>query len=222
MAEFPESPIAPKEFFESWLPDAFQASPAAEQMQDADMKLGVRIDGDGGGEWVFHIEKGVLSVRAEPRTDCSFTVIQTVEDWRGALWEGRGGAFGQQAVAMFKPGVQAEAARPGQPGGPPTPQALEQMHALDGVIRMQVTGGDGGDWAVEMKLGPGEIPAEPTTTVSVSSEDAEQMADGSLDPMQAFMSGRIQVAGDMAWMMQMQAIQMQAAAAAAAPPAKEG
>ena len=41
------------------------------------------------------------------------------------------------------------------------------------------------------------------------------MAAGTLDPMQAFMAGRIQVAGDMALMMQMQAIQMQAAAAAA-------
>jgi len=211
MAEFPESPIAPQEFFESWLPTAFSESPAAEQMQEADVKLGVRLDGDGGGEWVFHIQNGALNVSQEARTETPFTVIQSVDDWRGALWEGRGGAFGQQAVAMFKPGAQAEATRPGQPGGPPTPEALEQMRALDGVIRMQVTGGDGGDWAVDMKLGPGEIPGEPTTTVTVTSEDADQMATGALDPMQAFMSGRIQVAGDMALMMQMQAIQMQVA-----------
>ena len=42
------------------------------------------------------------------------------------------------------------------------------------------------------------------------------MERGELDPMQAFMSGRLQVSGDMTLMMQMQAIQMQAAAQAAA------
>jgi putative sterol carrier protein len=36
------------------------------------------------------------------------------------------------------------------------------------------------------------------------------MQSGTLDPMQAFMSGKIQVIGDMALMMQMQAIAMQA------------
>ena len=45
--------------------------------------------------------------------------------------------------------------------------------------------------------------------------DAQAMAEGTLDPMAAFMQGKIMVAGDMALMMQMQAIQMQAAAQAA-------
>jgi putative sterol carrier protein len=43
---------------------------------------------------------------------------------------------------------------------------------------------------------------------------------GELDPMQAFMSGKLRVAGDMTLMMQMQAIQMQVAAAEAAKKAK--
>jgi putative sterol carrier protein len=47
------------------------------------------------------------------------------------------------------------------------------------------------------------------------------MAAGTLDPMAAFMQGKIMVAGDMALMMQMQAIQMQAAAQAAQAPKKE-
>ncbi len=56
----------------------------------------------------------------------------------------------------------------------------------------------------------------PTTTVSVSAADAAALERGELDPMQAFMAGRIQVAGDMTLLMQMQAIQMQAAAMAQA------
>jgi len=214
MAEFPAAPIPPSEFFKSWLPKAFAEADIPDAQRNVDVKLGVVIEGEGGGEWVFHIDQGQLRVVAEPRSDCSFTLIQTLENWRGTLWEGRGGAFGQQAAALFRPGYQPAGAR-GQAAAAPTPQALEQMRALNGVIRMKVSGGQGGDWYVDFKLGPGAIPAQPTTTITVTAEDAEAMASGALDPMAAFMSGKIQVAGDMALMMQMQAIQMQAAAQAA-------
>ena len=65
------------------------------------------------------------------------------------------------------------------------------------------------------KLGPGPIPPEPTATLSFTAEDAAALERGELDPMQAFMSGRIQITGDRTIVMQMQAIQMQAAAEAA-------
>jgi len=216
MAEFPASPISPKEFMESWLPAAFGEADLPPGSDDVDVKLGVLLEGSDGGEWVFHMSHGSLTVTSGPRSDAAFTVVQSVDDWRGALWEGRGGAFGQGAVALFKPGAQAASGGGlggGMSGAAPSPAALEGMRALDGVIKMVVAGGAGGDWSVAFKLGPGEIPTEPTTTVTITAEDADAMAAGTLDPMQAFMAGRIQVAGDMALMMQMQAIQMQAAAA---------
>ncbi len=215
MAEFPASPIPPKEFMEDWLPGAFADADLPPGSENVDVKLGVQLDGSDGGEWVVHLDKGSMSVASGSREEAAFTVVQTVEDWRGALWEGRGGAFGQGAVAMFKPGAaQAAASAGGMGAATPSPAALEQMKALDGVIRMVVAGGEGGDWSVAFKLGPGAIPEEATTTVTITAEDADAMSTGELDPMQAFMAGRIQVAGDMALMMQMQAIQMQAAAAA--------
>ena len=101
-------------------------------------------------------------------------------------------------------------------GGPPSPAALAQLGGVDGSIRLVVAGGPGGDWQVEFKLGPGTIPETPTTTVTLLAEDADRMERGELNPMEAFMAGRIQVAGDMTLMMQLQAAQMQAATAAAA------
>jgi len=220
MADFPEAPIPPDDFMQRWLPEAFEDAELPPGSEHVDVKLGVKLEGSEGGEWLFHMNGGRLTVTAEPRDDAAFTVVQSVDDWRGALWEGRGGAFGQGAVALFKPGA-AQAPAGGGMGGAmgaaaPSPAALEQMRALDGVIKMVVAGGEGGDWIVAFKLGPGAIPEEPTTTVTVTAEDADAMASGQLDPMQAFMAGRIQVAGDMALMMQMQAIQMQAAAQATA------
>jgi putative sterol carrier protein len=217
MAEFPSAPVAPGEFFEQWLPRAFAEAELPPEARQVQAQLGVQLDGDGGGEWVFEVKNGAMAVQSAPREDTAFTVVQSVADWRGCLWEGRGGAIGKQAATLFRPGAGGAAQpRPGQMGqigGPPSPAALEQMRKLDGVIKMVVTGGEGGDWAVAFKLGPGPIPAEPTATLSLTAEDAAAMESGELDPMQAFMSGRILVTGDMTIVMQMQAIQMQAAAA---------
>ena len=215
MAEFPASPISPRQYLEEWLPVAFREADTPDS-SGAEARLGVLLEGEGGGEWIFHVAGGELRVEPGSRAETAFTFVQSVEDWRGALWEGRGGAIGTGAQALFKPGAAPPPGAAGQMGaGAPSLGALEEMRKLDGVIKMVVTGGDGGDWAVAFKLGPGEIPAEPTTQIAITAEDAAAMETGELDPMQAFMSGRMQVTGDMTLMMQMQAIQMQAAQAAA-------
>ncbi len=206
MTSLPPSSTPPQEFFEQWLPKAFAAAPTPEAAKAVDVKLGIRLDGGNGGEWVFHMDHGNLNVKPGSAEACAFTLIQSVDDWRGCLWEGRGGAFGKQAAAMFQPGGDAGGSSPG--GRPMNPQAIERLGALKGVIRMVVTGGTGGDWKVDFKLGPGPVPADPTTTVTIAHEDADAMGRGELDPMQAFMSGKIQIAGDMALMMQMQAASM--------------
>ena len=222
MVEFPGSPIPPAEFFEGFLPKAFAARDIPAEIAAVDVRLGIQLEGEGGGEWVFELQSGELAVEAVPRDDSAFTVVQSVDDWRGALWEGRGGAIGQQAASLFRPGEGgASEGAAGGLGAAPSPAALGKLQELDGLIRMIVTGGEGGDWQVGFKLGPGPIPEEPTTTVTVSAEDAAAMESGELNPMEAFMAGRIQIAGDMAFMMQMQAIQMQAAAEAAAAAAAD-
>jgi len=212
MPQFPPSPVSPSEFMEGFLPKAFAQSEALKaSAKDLEARLGIKLEGEGGGEWVVHVVKGDVRVEREPRDAAAFTFVQSVGDWRGALWEGRGGAIGRQASALFRPDQRPAASGPGGMGAAPTPAALAQMQALSGLMRMVVTGGEGGDWRVDFKLGPGAIPDEPTTTISLSAEDAAAMERGELNPMEAFMAGRIQVAGDMTLMMQVQMIQMQAA-----------
>ncbi len=213
MAELPPRPIPAAEFFEKFVPDAFAESGLSAGTAEVDLKLGVRLEGEGGGEWLLHLNRGALSVESGSRKGAVVTLRQSVDDWRGALWEGRGGAFGQQALAFFQPGTRSPETKSALAGGSAlNPAALTQLQNLDGEIKMVVSGGAGGDWVMAVKLGPGDLPAEPTTTVTVSAEDADAMGRGELDPLQAFMAGRIQIAGDMTLMMQVQAIQMQAAA----------
>jgi len=216
LPDLPADPVSPKQFMEEFVPEVMAAGRLARVAGDADVKLGVRLEGEGGGEWLIRIREGALSVDEGSREGAPLTIVQTVDDWRGALWEGRGGVFGAQAGALFKGGGEAPEDAPGGPAAPgaalPNAAAIEQLGALDGLIQIVVTGGEGGDWRTGFKLGPGEIPAEPQTRLVISSEDAIAMQEGELDPMSAFLGGKIQVVGDVALMMQMQAISMAAAA----------
>ena len=206
MAEFPTSPLPPAEFLESWLPRAFAETAVPDEVKAVELELGVLLDGEGGGEWLFRMVEGSLTVLAGSRTTAAFTLVQSVDDWRGALWEGRGGAVGKGASAVFRP--ETLAGGQSGPGGlavAPSPAALAQMQSLDGFVQMVVSGAAGGDWGVGFKLGPGEIPADPTLTVTLGADDAAALESGELNPIEAFMAGRIQVDGDIALLMQMQA-----------------
>jgi hypothetical protein len=210
MRALPETPLPAAEFIEVWLPQAFAEAPLPEAARNARGSIGVQLTGEGGGQWLLSLGDGAMRVEAGSREAALFSIVQSAEDWRGALWEGRGGAIGRQAAKLFQPGSQNDW-KPGEIGGPPNPKTLEEIGKLEGLIRMRVTGGEAGDWSVDFKLGPGPLPAEPTTTLSMSDADSQAMARGELDAMEAFMGGHMLVTGDMALVMQVQAIQMQAA-----------
>ena len=204
MAEFPDSPISPSEFLESFIPEAYAEAGLPEAMADLDLQLGVQLEGEGGGQWLLHFSGGLLVVEAGSREGAIATLVQSVDDWRGALWEERGGSFGRGATALFRPVASDQA----KEFTPPTPSTLEHLRTLNGSLKLVVAGGEAGEWSLTVMLGPGEIPAQPTTTITVSEADSEALERGELDPMQAFMSGRIQIGGDMSLLMQLQAASM--------------
>jgi hypothetical protein len=218
VSELPSRSTAPAEFLEQWLPRAFAEAGLPPGSEGLDVSLGLRLEGEGGGEWVVRIAGGGVAVTRGSRAETPVTYVQRVADWRAALWDGAGGAIGEGASRFFRPtalrSVPETAAQ--QIAAAPTPAALAELAKLEGVVRMEVTGGASGDWAVAFKLGPGAIPDEPTATLRLTAEDAEGLASGALDPMQAFLGGKVEVLGDMTIVLQMQAAQMIAAEAAAA------
>ena len=64
MRAFPPRPVPPSELLERWLPEAFAEAPLPEEMRASDMRLGVRLEGAGGGEWVLQLQGGQLRVAA--------------------------------------------------------------------------------------------------------------------------------------------------------------
>jgi hypothetical protein len=215
MSEFPRAPVPPAELLESYLPAALAASVRADAVAGVAVALGVRLVGEQGGEWLLELRDGALRVKRGAREQAAFSYVQSIADWRGALWEGRGGAVGRAVAALFRPDApEIDAALSFVAGE--IPAVLEALAPLRGLLQVTVTDA-AGDWHVALQLGPGEIPEKPTTELSVSLADANQMAAGELNPIEAFMAGRIRLTGDMALMLQLQAAQMQAAAARGAP-----
>ncbi len=217
MPELPSASISPSEYLEQWLPRAFAEAGLPPGSEGLDVSLGLLLEGEGGGEWVIRIAAGAVSVTRGSREATPVTYVQRVADWRGALFSGAGGAVGEGASRFFRPQAlrAAPASATQQLAAAPTPAALAELAKLEGVVRMEVTGGPSGDWAVAFKLGPGAIPSEATATLRMTADDAEALARGELDPMQAFLGGKVEVLGDMTIILQMQAAQMIAAEAAA-------
>lgn len=210
MPELPPRPIPPREFVEEWLPRAFAESALSEVARRMDVTLGLRLLGEEGGEWLLHLEEGRLRVAPGSSDEVPFAWIQSVEDWRGGLWEGRGGFFGRQAALLFHPGSAPGPKGPAIPAVAPLlkPEALAQLGSLKGSVRIVVEDGEGPDWGFEVKLGTGAPPDSPTAALAMTHEDAAALERGELDPVQAFLTGRLRVTGNLSLLMQLQAIQM--------------
>lgn len=210
MPELPARPISPREFVEEWLPRAFAESELPEAGRLVAVSVGLRLLGEEGGEWLLHLEEGRLRVAPGSSDEVPFAWIQSVEDWRGGLWGGRGGFFGRQAALLFRPGSAPGVKSPATPAVAPLlkPEALGQLGSLKGSVRIVVEDGEEPDWSFEVKLGTGAPPESPTATLAMSHEDAAALERGELNPVQAYLTGRLRVTGDLSLLMQLQAIQM--------------
>ena len=212
MRPFPTAPIAPAEFMESFLPEIFAELRIPAALAVLEESVAVRLGGAEGGAWRIRLHEGALCVEAGEFEDAALTLLQSDEDWCGALWKGRGGPFGRYAAKLFAP----RAVELLDEVGERVPKALdtatlEPLREIEGLVAIVVTEGEGGDWRLEVKFGPGSIPDSPSTTISVTAADAEALGSGEMKPLEAFMAGRIQVEGDVGLVMQLQGAVMQLA-----------
>lgn len=85
---------------------------------------------------------------------------------------------------------------------------LESLKGVNATIVFDITGADGGIWTVKVDDGSVSIEEGRTpsadVTVAATSEDLIALIKGDLNPMGAFMQGRLKVKGDMSVAMQLQ------------------
>ncbi|MEM7411604.1 MAG: SCP2 sterol-binding domain-containing protein [Myxococcota bacterium] len=207
MPTFPPKPLAPAEFLEQYLAPAFAELPPPAGTEGLNALLGLRLEGEGGGEWRLRLDAGKASVDAGSRLEAAHTLILAVGDWRDALWEGRGSHVGKAISVLFEPG-SADAEKLSVLGAASAGKMLEALSEIRGRVRVAIADGLG-EWHVDVQLGAGDIEDEPTATVRMTDLDLDQIVAGQLHPMEAWMDGRIRVIGDMTLLLQIQAAQMQ-------------
>jgi putative sterol carrier protein len=83
------------------------------------------------------------------------------------------------------------------------PQALrpEAAEGVDTLIQFHLTGEEGGDWAVTIKDGKCTVVEgtadNPKMTLTADALDYKNVVTGKMNPMQAFMTGKLKLAGDL-------------------------
>ena len=211
MSTFPDEPVTSREFIEDVVPSLFAEAELNEAEQAIQLKVGVVLrgepDADPGGEWTLHFIDGELGILEGRQEECEITIIQTTADWRSALWEGR-------------PALIAEAFDRIREGGP---NALRQPHAAEGALGIDPLKGisdlkglieavietEGGkDWRVGVQLGPGPVPDSPQATIRLGADQADAIRQGTLHPVEALITGQLQLDGDLGLILQLQAVAM--------------
>lgn len=221
-SDFPAVPVPPAELLERYLQGALDELAAFEGARHVEAAVGLLLSGEGGGEWVLALSGGRLRLRPGSRAEAAVTLVQPVEHWRGALWEARGGRVGRILAGLFRAPRRSDGAD--GPIGAAAPVALEALGKLDALLRLRLRGPGAERWHVDLKLGPGALPAKPTTVVSLAAEDADRLLAGDLDPVEAFMRGRVRLRGDLGVLLRLQSAgrRVGQALAAARPPAAPG
>lgn len=86
----------------------------------------------------------------------------------------------------------------------------DKAKGVDMSIVFDLSGDEGGTWAVRVADGQAKVVEEavdnPTATVKMDAQDYVDMTTGKLNPMMAFMSGKVKVEGDLNSVMKFQQI----------------
>ena len=83
----------------------------------------------------------------------------------------------------------------------------EKAQGLNAVLQFKFSGSEPGDWYAELQDGTVNVQQglhpNPKMTLSADSDDYIKLFTGQLDPMQAFMAGKLKLQGDLNLAMKM-------------------
>jgi putative sterol carrier protein len=218
LSAFPTEPVSPHVFFEDTIPALFAEAELDQAEREMDIRVGVILrdgeDGEKGGEWTLHFIEGALEVAEGRQQECEVTLVQRVDDWRSALWEGRPRLIADAVSQLAESGPNALGPR-GAARGAGNPDALKGLSEIHGLIEAIISERSGesegaDDWRIGILIGPGPIPESPQATILLGAQEADAIRRGELHPLEALITGQLRLEGDLGLIIQLQAVAMTA------------
>jgi putative sterol carrier protein len=228
--------MEPKEFFLEWLPkqfadsmkhletrvagfeapegdDAAKAKLAKYQerlanAKTADVQAQIELTGGDGGVFTLHVTGGALNTREGAADSPTVHTKQSVDDFYEMLEGGVGLGFNlvEMAAAHEEERIKhsTEFARIF------APILLTQVQGAGATISFSISDrpDDDEDWNVTVGLG-GAPSDKPTCAINVKQADYEALAQGKMQPQQAFFAGKLKITGDLSILMRFGALAMQ-------------
>ncbi len=198
------SPPDVRRFFTETIPAQFnKALDAQEQLGEAgrpvldDMRAAsgtLRVEVTGSGTFFLNIEAGRMTTGDTPQHPPFLSVLQDQATFE-QLFEQRAAEAGDSPLALLGglSGLAGEIKL--------TRTRIENLAAVRGLIRFEVTGKDG--FCVQAHFGPDPFPEEPNTSIRVDAAAYREIRTGKLDAQSAFLTGQIQIEGDVQLAMQL-------------------
>jgi len=199
--DLPKAPagITPAKFFNEWLPTQVEALKDMISAMGAGLStaISVRVIGAGGGDWTMTLADGKVKVDQGLNQDAVVTMVieagNFVEMATGQMDE------------LLKPPSMAQDLTPEQAKAK-AKNDLEAMKSIVGMVKVVFEDKNKPFW-VMAKFG-GELRDEPDVQVTMDRETAQAIAKGDTNPQAAFMSGKVQISGDLSILMALTPILM--------------
>ena len=161
-----------------------------EEMGGVTTSIRVLVEGDGGGEFALDIRNGRMTATPSCATDPFVTIRHDVRDLESLIRESGDSALG------FLGGLAGLAGEMRLTKG-----RIENLDDLKGTARLELKGKSG--FRVDTHFGAGPLPDEPDCTIRVDDEIYRDLRAGSIPAQEAFMTGKIEIEGDMQMAMEL-------------------
>ena len=159
-------------------------------MRAVETTLCVEVEGEGGGTFFLNVRAGAMKAEDAPSAPALLTLLQDRHAFERIAAEAADSALGLLGgLSGFTGDFKLTRSR------------MDNLAAISGCLRLEVTGEDG--FAFRVHFGGAPVPEAPDAQIKVTPEVYDDLRQGRLDAQSAFMGGQIDVSGDLQVAMQL-------------------
>jgi len=149
----------------------------------ANAVVGIKLEGDGGGEWTLDVRGADMEAKQGKPSDPDIWMRQPISDWRDFMSDVSGSGEMVPAKAGAGPLVLTDSA------------VRMRLMSIRGSVKFELTGFRGRDWWMVLGVRGGS-PDDADATISMTTEDYKALVARQIDPMSCYMQGKVRLGGN--------------------------